>query len=113
MSKTSEFVAELIHAANNLEKQNDIERKRLMEDAIILIQHLRAMSGVATRPSVSDPIFELQFISAAVTIGWATDTRVKMALLEAAGTIRDLRMVLDDEAQGSSTPGAPDDTRPI
>jgi len=102
VSKTSEFVAELIRAANNLEKQNDIERKRLMEDAVVLIQHLRAMAGTTTRPSASDPIFELQFISAAITIGWATDTRVKMALLEAAGTIRDLRVVLDQRTQGSS-----------
>jgi hypothetical protein len=109
VSKTVEFVAELIRAANNLDKQNDRERKRLTEDAIIVIQHLRAMAGVATRPSGSDPIFELQFISAAITIGWATDTRVKLAFLEAAGTIRDLRMALDRRAENSSTPGTPDD----
>src|SRR4051812_24551418 len=98
-----------MRAASNLEKKNDVERKRLMEDAIVLIRHLRAMAGVTARPSASDPIFELQFISAAITIGWATDTRVKMALLVAAGAIRDLRVVLDHRARSGLKREDPDD----
>lgn len=94
MSKTSEFLAEVIRAANNLDKNDNIERKRLVEDAIVVIQHLRAIAGERTKPIASDPLFELQFISAAITIGWATDARVKMALLGAAVAIRDLSVML-------------------
>ncbi len=110
VSNTSKFVAELVRAANNLEQQNDIELSRLMEDAIHVIHHLRRLAGVTAKLSASDPIFELQFISAAITIGWATPTRVKMALLEAAGTIRDLRVILYHKAQGSSAKEGPDDS---
>ena len=108
MSNTSKFIAELVCAANNLEKQNDLELNQLVEDTIHVIHHLRRLAGVTAKPNASDPIFELQFISAAITIGWATPTRVKMALLEAAGTIRDLRVILYNKARGISAREDPD-----
>jgi hypothetical protein len=96
---TSDFVAELTRAANNLAKRNNHQRKRLAEEAIIAIERLRDRAGVTAKFSASDPAFELQFISAAITIGWATDNRVKMALLAAADAIRELSAVLDTESE--------------
>jgi hypothetical protein len=94
-----------MRAANNLDTQNDHQRKRLVEKAILAIQRLRERAGVTAKLSASDPAFELQFISAAITIGWATDSRVKMALLAAAGAIRELSVVLDSESEVEASQG--------
>ncbi len=99
MRHTSDLLAELTRAANNLAKRNNRQRKRLVEEAITSIERLRDRVGVTATLSASDPAFELQFISAAITIGWATDSRVKMALLAAACAIRELSVAVDIKAQ--------------
>jgi polysaccharide pyruvyl transferase WcaK-like protein len=98
-------LAELTRAANNLAKRNNHQRKRLVEEAITSIERLRDRVGVTATLSASDPAFELQFISAAITIGWATDSRVKMALLAAAGAIRELSAALDSESEVNVSQG--------
>jgi hypothetical protein len=98
----SDLIAELTRAANNLDKRNNHQRKRLVEEAIIAIEHLRDSAEVTAKLSASDPAFELQFISAAITIGWATDSRVKMALLAAACEIRELSVLLDTKAEAKT-----------
>lgn len=99
MRHASDLLAELTRAANNLDRRNNVQRKRLVEEAIIAIERLRDRAGVSAKLSASDPAFELQFISAAITIGWATDSRVKMALLAAACEIRELSAVFGSEAE--------------
>lgn len=95
VSRTTDFVAELIRAANELEKQNDFERKRLLENALLIIQHLSQGLGHPYFFSTSETAFALQSVSTAITLGWASDAQVKAALLEAAETIRGLRVALD------------------
>ena len=109
MSKTSEFVAELMRAANNLEKRTQTaDGKR---------NHPYPASsgpgGCHHEAKRLRPFFEPQFISAAITIGWATDTLVKMALVEAAGAIGDLGVVLDHRARSGLKREDPDDPSPV
>jgi len=96
---TSDLLSELTRAANNQDKRNNHQRKRLVEEAISAIEQLRDRARVTAKLSASDPAFKLQFISAAITIGWATDSRVKIALLAAASEIRELSVVLGAGAE--------------
>lgn len=98
LSATSEFITDLIKAANAVEKQTDFERKRLLENAIIIIRHLGEPMNSAVRDRAQDVTIELQAISAAVTIGWASDSQVRTALLDAASMIRHLKVALDEHA---------------
>jgi len=98
VSQARHIIAELIRAANELERLSADERSRLVEDAITLIQHLRLIARRAIDAGASDPLFELHFIAAAIPIGWATDDRLRAAFLRAATIIRDLRRDIDQNA---------------
>jgi hypothetical protein len=95
VSNTSQFIADLVYAANEIEKQTEDARKRLLDSAVVIIRHLQRSLPAPRQDEAWEAVIELQAVSAAVTIGWASDTQVKAALLEAARMIRDVELAVD------------------
>jgi hypothetical protein len=94
VSNATDFISELVKSANQLEQANDFERKRLIDNAVIIIRHMREVIADPTGEASWDSVMELQSVSAAVTIGWASDTQVRVALLDAARMIRHLHIAV-------------------
>lgn len=94
MSGEAEFVAELFRAANELEKLTEFEKRRLLERAVASIRDMRDQTGIAGRSLYADPVTDFQTIAA--SIDRRSDETVKAALLDAAGIIRTLKIILDD-----------------
>lgn len=90
----AEFVAELFRAANEVSKLTDFEKRRLLERAVATIRDMRDQTGMAGGSLDADPLIDFQTIAA--SIDRRSDEAVKAALLDAAGIIRTLKIVLDD-----------------
>lgn len=95
MSTTTDFIAELVRAANKVEKLTDYERRRLFERAVTTIKDLRETIGIPSAQDDADRIVGLQVLVAARGIQAKEPSEVREALLTAAGMIRDLHIVLD------------------
>ena len=102
MFTTTAFVSELIRAANEVCKLTVFERGRLLGRAIVTVREMKQGTGDVINPVAFDETLVLQ--TAAVTIDTLPDDAVKATLLDAAETIRRLRIVLDAE-DGNSEAG--------
>ncbi|MCF1467513.1 hypothetical protein FS764_11390 [Agrobacterium vitis] len=95
MNTTSNFIAEIVRAANEVDRLGETEKRRLIDRAVVTIRDMRQTIGIEGQRVAKDSLIGLQIVSAAVSAGQAPDDKVKAALLEAAGMIRDLHIVLD------------------
>lgn len=95
MSTTTDFIAELIRAANEVEKLTDYERQRLFERAITTIRSMRETIGIPSAQADADKVVELQVLVVARAVHAEGPSVAREALLTAAGMIRDLHIVLD------------------
>jgi len=93
MSATTIFISELVRAANELRKLDDYQRSRLLYRAIATIRDGREQVGVPQTKTAADVVVDLQTIAASVYR--RSDDEVKAAFLNAANTIRTLKIVLD------------------
>jgi len=69
----------------------------LLERAISLIKDLRQQAGISPSGSPLDCVMDLSSMCRAIEIGQSTYSQEQLSLLEAAGMIRDLRVVLDTD----------------
>lgn len=99
MSSTTDFVAELVRAANEVEKLGAYEKVRLLDRAITAIRDMREQVGVQSSGTAADAVVELQTTRVAMARGKQTSDHVKAALLDAADMIRTLHIVLETETQ--------------
>ncbi|WP_105432436.1 MULTISPECIES: hypothetical protein [Neorhizobium] len=95
MSSTTDFIAELIRAANEVEKLHGEEARRLLNRAITVIRDMRETIGIPGSRTAADVVIDLQTTAVALGLGNRSPEQVKAALLDAAGIIRDLHIVLD------------------
>lgn len=95
MNTTSNFIAEIVRAANEVDRLGETEKRRLIDRAVVTIRDMRQTIGIEGQRVAKDSLIGLQIVSAAVSAGQAHDDKVKAELLEAAGMIRDLHIVLD------------------
>ena len=93
MSNTTDFIAELVRAANEVHSLTQFERRRLLQRAVITIRELREQVGLPSNHASADALIELQ--TTAVAIASRSDEQVKCALLTAADMIRTLRILLN------------------
>ena len=102
MSATTEFVSELVRAANEVERLGNVERRRLLERAVTSIRDMRDEIGIRESRTAADAVIDLQTTAVALWMGKRIDDEVKAALLHAASMIRALKIVLDakDEVTG-------------
>ncbi|MCF6367242.1 hypothetical protein [Rhizobium halophilum] len=95
MSNTTDFIAELVRAANEVERLTEIERGRLFERSVTTIRAMRETVSIQSAQADADKIVELQVMVAIRGTRTKDPSEVRDALLTAAGMIRDLHIVLD------------------
>ncbi|KQT01799.1 hypothetical protein [Rhizobium sp. Leaf386] len=95
MTATTDFIAELVRAANSLGQISLFERRRLLGRAIHTIRDMRDIIGIPSSGTDADALLDLAEICS--SIHRRTDAEAQKALLEAAGMIRDLRVIVDSK----------------
>jgi hypothetical protein len=95
MSSTTDFVAELVRAANEMDMLPGREKRRLLERSVTIIRDMREAVGIRRSGTARDAVIDIQTTQVLLIQGQATDEQVKASLLAAAGMIRDLHIVLD------------------
>lgn len=95
MTLVTSFVVELIRAADVSETLPPDQAKRLLDRAVTTIRDMRESVGIPESYNNADALAEVQTTAMLAILGKARPPRVKLALLDAARMIRDLRIVLD------------------
>lgn len=95
MSSTTGFVSELVRAANEVEKLDPAEARRLLNRAVNTTRYMREQVGIPGGETAGDVVVDLQTAAVALGLGKRTSAEIASALLTAAGVIRDLHIVLD------------------
>lgn len=93
MSLTTDFIAELIRAANEADKLNPFEVKRLLNRSVATIRDMREQTGIPGSNRAKDVVIDLQ-VAAARTDTLSTP-EARDVLLDAADIIRTLKIILD------------------
>ncbi|MDK1376564.1 MULTISPECIES: hypothetical protein [unclassified Sinorhizobium] len=93
MSLTTDFIAELIRAANEADKLSAFEIKRLINRSIAAIRDMREEIGTPGSNRVKDVVIDLQV--AAAIVDNLTAAEIRDTLIDAADVIRTLKIVLD------------------
>ncbi|WP_337738298.1 hypothetical protein [Agrobacterium vitis] len=96
MSQTSDFIAKLVRGANQLDRLDAYQKRRLLERAVTTIREMRAAIGMPNGPG-RDVVLDLHTTALSIEQGWRTDDQVRNAFLTAAGMLRDLHIVLDSK----------------
>lgn len=97
MTSTNDFIAEIIRAANRVERLGNPEKRRLLRRAVVTISNLRERTGIPSSNTNHDAVFDLQAIE--VSVERRKPGEIKKALLMAADMIRTLHIVLDSGTQ--------------
>jgi hypothetical protein len=95
MSAVNEFVSELVRAANKVQKLQPEEARRLLNRSVTTIRDMRETIGIPGSRTAADVVIDLQTTVVALGLGTRSQDEVKEALLQAAGIIRDLHIILD------------------
>jgi len=98
MTETNDFIAELIRDANRLDYLDGYQKRRMLERAVTTIRDMRETIGIPSGPG-RDSLVDLHTVALSVERGWRSDEEVRNALLQAAGMIRDLHIVLDSKTE--------------
>lgn len=92
MTATTDFISELVRAANEIAKVSAVQRVKLMSRGSRMIREMRMQTGV--RPGRGkDALHDLGV--AALKSETGSDDDAKSVLLEMADMIRTLKIVLD------------------
>ena len=94
MSSTTDFIAELIRAANEIERLGIDERRRLVDRAARMVRELRIETGVRPGRRGQDPLRDIE-IAALMAEAAGNNDDLKGVLLDLADMIRTLKIVLD------------------
>ncbi len=97
MTATTDFIAELFRAANEVDKLTLLEKGRLLQRAIVTIRGMRDVVGIPNSGTAADALIDIGTVAASVDR--RPNQEVGAALLEAAGMIRDLRIVIDSRIE--------------
>jgi hypothetical protein len=95
VSVTNAFIAELIRAANEVEKLGVFEQRQLLERAVTTIRDMREAVGIRKPAKGHDGLTDLKMLSVNVDVLPIAPQEVREGLLKAAAMIRDLHIVLD------------------
>lgn len=96
MSRTTDFIAELVRAANQVDKLAKDERRRLFERAVTTICDMRQSICPSAHDEL-DNVVDLQLKVAAIGIQATSAENVSAALLSTANMIRELHLLLETE----------------
>ncbi|MGO7532794.1 hypothetical protein [Rhizobium leguminosarum] len=93
MSTTTDFVSELVRAANEVDKLTSFEITNLLSRSIATIFHLRKQAGIPSSGTPKDAIVVLREITNKP--GSHTSAELAAAILSAADMIRTLYIVVE------------------
>lgn len=96
MTATTDLIAELFRAANEVGMLSPFEKRRLLERAVATIREGRDRVGIRPSRTAPDKVIDIQTVAASCAS--APDVLVSHAMLEAADMIRTLKIVLDAKA---------------
>ncbi|MCF6370704.1 hypothetical protein [Rhizobium halophilum] len=105
MPTTTDFISELVRAANEIERLRAYETRRLLERAGVTIRDMREAAGIPSSRTAADAVVDLQAVQGRLFRGVATRDQAKVALLDAAAMIRDLHIMLDSGTEIDLLPG--------
>jgi len=95
VTATNAFIAELIRAANEVEKIGTYEQRRLLQRAVTTIITMREEIGIPKSLKGPDAALDIKMLSVQIDAEPISSGEVRNALLKAAGMIRDLHIVID------------------
>jgi hypothetical protein len=98
MTPTTNFISELVRDANQLDRLDAYQKRRLLEQAVTVIRDMRETIGIPSGPG-RDCVVDIHTVALSIERGWRSDDDVRSALLKAAGMIRDLHIVLDSKTE--------------
>ncbi|MQW45567.1 hypothetical protein GHK68_25725 [Sinorhizobium meliloti] len=93
MSLTTDFIAELIRAANEADRLTPFEIKRLLNRSVATIREMREQTGIPGSSRARDVVIDLQV--AAAKADTLPEDEIRDNLLDAADIIRTLKIILD------------------
>jgi len=93
MTLTTQFIAELIRAANEADKLTPFEVKRLLNRSVATIRDMREQTGIPGSNRAKDVVIDLQV--AAARADTLPKDEIRYNLLDAADIIRTLKIILD------------------
>lgn len=99
MSSINDFIAELLRAANELDRLNYYERSRLLDRAVVTIRDMREAVGIPESRNEADAIIHISSVAFEIENGETSDEKISRAILDAAAMIRDLHIVLHTETE--------------
>lgn len=95
MTATTDFIAELYRAANEVKKITPFETRRLIERAVATIRDLREQVIAAAPVGPTDVLEEIEAVGRNIAI--EPDQLVAHAMLEAADMIRTLKTMQNEQ----------------
>ncbi|WP_332305830.1 hypothetical protein [Rhizobium sp. GR12] len=98
MTLTKSFIAELVRDANRLDHLDASQKRRMLERAVTTIRDMRETVGIPSGPG-RDSVVDIHTVALSIERGWRSDEDVRNALLQAAGMIRDLHIILDSKTE--------------
>lgn len=90
MSTTTDFVAELVRAANEVEKLDAYEMAHLLERSMMTIREMRASRGIRLKRQAKDPLIDIENAQDRVMRGIVVLDEVASALSDASEMIREM-----------------------
>lgn len=97
MTSTTDFIAELFRAGNEVAKLRHSERKKLLERALTIVRDMRDILKIPSSGTDADQLAQLAIF--VVELEHRCDIEVSQALLTASTLIRDLRIAMDEEVE--------------
>jgi hypothetical protein len=98
-SSVPNFIAELVRAANQVERLTTDERIRLLARALVSVQEMRQSISIPSAQPAAEKIVDLQRLVVSMGALAETPEEVREALITAAAMIRDLHIVLDTRSE--------------
>jgi hypothetical protein len=98
LSATTDFIVELVRAANELGPLSVDERRRLVKRGLRMVREMRVESGIRPSRRREDPLREIE-IAALMAEAAGNNDDLKGVLLDLADMIRTLKIVLDAKAE--------------
>lgn len=101
MSVTTDFIAELFRAANEVGKLRTDERRRLIDRAVRMVREMRVETGIRPSRGKQDALRDIE-IAALMADASGNGDDFKGVLLDLADMIRVLKIVLDGKYEDLS-----------
>jgi hypothetical protein len=98
LSFATDFIVELVTAANALGPLSIDERRRLIDRAVRMVREMRIETGVRPGRRGNDPLRDVE-IAALMAEAAGNNDDLKGVLLDRAEMIRTLKIVLDATAE--------------